>query len=857
MKLSPFNTPRWQHRNPATRREALEMLAGEELAEATAHLLQNDKDAGVRAAAAKRCDDLTLLAQVAKQDVDPDVCTAATQRRIDWLGGRTEQPTASESRLQKTQQETDVATLEGLAQQAVEPEIRLTALSKISRQGLLGDIALRDQDRAVQLAAVHAIDQHSTLERVVEEARTQAKEVSEAAATRLDQLLLASGDLETVARHQRELCRKLDALVQTQAEEQQVEALQSAWNELPAGDPALQTRFDNALALHAKLRAQPVPEPIPAVEEVPDETPDADTPSPAAKLMKAVARRMDSPKLLQEAQIKTFLKRWDDGEADPELEGEFRKRIDALRERWRNQRQQTGDAVQQAGALLDQLDKHIVAGELTQARKLQPQIAEALSAAAAMKAPEAIGLRARHERIREHAAELDDWAHWGHNRERRRICDELEALAEAGDTHPEKLAKLIRQAKQAWQKLDDKERVPGTDAPPAGEGLERRFKSACHRAYQPCIPHFEKLAKNREGRLEEVLEVVTRLEQAGADNAVPPQQCAALIREGRETMRKLGNVPRKHQDKTAKRIKAAIAPLEERIAEGHRVNANAKRRFIDNAERDLKTGELKDRIDLAKRLQRDWKTIGPADRKEEQALWKEFRTLLDGVFGELDDKRKAERAEQKSHRDQLTQLCKQIEELASEDQADALANDLKRLCSQWDNAFGARDDRKLEKRFRAGEKAVREKLKTQRQAKNAARIETLANYAKLCEQREAGADLDGLQAEWDALEPLDERLMAALNKRLHNGVQSGDDNVVKAREICVRLELATDSDSPPDASQERMTYQINALNNRLQAGENIATRPAAILEEWYLLGPLPADVRADLQKRIDRAAPKR
>jgi predicted regulator of amino acid metabolism with ACT domain len=125
--------------DPEVRRHGVEMLNDQA---GLARAAQKDPDASVRGAAVRRLEDQKLLARIAEKDKDEGVrFTAAAAVK-------------------------DAAVLERWAEEARNPEIRLLAVEQISNQAVLGRIAERDPEYPIREQAIRLLTNQDVLERI-------------------------------------------------------------------------------------------------------------------------------------------------------------------------------------------------------------------------------------------------------------------------------------------------------------------------------------------------------------------------------------------------------------------------------------------------------------------------------------------------------------------------------------------------------------------------------------------------------------------------------------------------------------------------------------------------------------------
>jgi hypothetical protein len=92
---------------------------------------------------------------------------------------------------------------------------------------------------------------------------------------------------------------------------------------------------------------------------------------------------------------------------------------------------------------------------------------------------------------------------------------------------------------------------------------------------------------------------------------------------------------------------------------------------------------------------------------------------------------------------------------------------------------------------------------------------------------------------------------AALRKRQQ-------ENIARRELLCLRLEIATGAESPPEFRQQRMQYQVDQLAQRMRSGSfgsDADRQPAvqAIVHEWNFAGPVPVEHARRLSERFEHA----
>lgn len=115
---------------------------------------------------------------------------------------------------------------------------------------------------------------------------------------------------------------------------------------------------------------------------------------------------------------------------------------------------------------------------------------------------------------------------------------------------------------------------------------------------------------------------------------------------------------------------------------------------------DLEAGKLADKL---KKLQADWKAVGPVPRDKAQPLWDAFKEACDVIYARVKEERESDNQQRRDNLAKKVELCEQAEALADSEDWEATAAALKSLQAQW-KAVGPAPRRqadKIWKRFRA------------------------------------------------------------------------------------------------------------------------------------------------------------
>ena len=193
--------------------------------------------------------------------------------------------------------------------------------------------------------------------------------------------------------------------------------------------------------------------------------------------------------------------------------------------------------------------------------------------------------------------------------------------------------------------------------------------------------------------------------------------------------------------------------------------------MIEKARSYVELEDLREAIDKAKGIQREWKEVGLTPRQVDRKLWKDFRGACDGVFARLDDQRKQQNAARNERAEEAKARAEQAKARALKEH------------QRWPNL--------LDKMQACALKAEKEKKAT-----------------KLWEKEgdiPRGIETEALEAWWE---------------------QGPDDKTPEdeLRQACIALEVLIGVDSPPEDKQARMAYQMQRLVEGMGGGQGDQTQ---------------------------------
>jgi hypothetical protein len=240
-------------------------------------------------------------------------------------------------------------------------------------------------------------------------------------------------------------------------------------------------------------------------------------------------------------------------------------------------------------------------------------------------------------RVRE-LREMDEWRRFANGQRQEQLIAMAEAIvaslkAEEETGKPSDLAataKALRELHTKWQEVADAPRA-------VAQRLWDRFRTATDFIRARCEVYFAKVREERGAALERKTAIVTEAEALAASNDWA--KAPARFQELQAEWQALGPVSRDLGRDLAQRFRTAcnafFARRREDLNERKRVwNENLAKKealcarvegLVESTDWDAAASEIK-------RMQAEWKTIGPVRKNKSEAIWNRFRAGADAFF---------------------------------------------------------------------------------------------------------------------------------------------------------------------------------------------------------------------------------
>ena len=476
--------------------------------------------------------------------------------------------------------------------------------------------------------------------------------------------------------------------------------------------------------------------------------------------------------------------------------------------------------------------------------------------------------------------ELRDWKIFASTEKKKGLVAQMQHLIES-KMHAADKSKHIGNMHKQWKTLGRSSR---------NEALWREFKKLSDKAYEPCKEYFKQRKQLMASNLKQRRGICDRLEQelkTLAEENLNISNLNTLLRDAENEWKQFAPIEHSRIKSLQKRYYGLVNQFRKLRKNALRTNSKQKRDYITQARSLAASEDNNSAMSEAKRLQQQWKKLGPTSYKEDKKFWEDFRAACDKIFA----KRNQQTAETRKHVQQAESSLENIlQSMASiftldDDSFRKSRSDFQDLIQRFSTAMDPRiknqrkrlldqfngSKRKIESRFNTlpNKKAVLLKNAVLAKSKFLEQLEDKLLNSKDDEQfnklknqidRKAWEDIepaDSLQYE-EALHDRLGKIIATVSvEELRNLAQECE---VQIRNLCIDLEIRANIDTPPEDQALRMQIQLAQLKNgfgqsRPDHKENLKVAMDAELL-GLCIGPLSATVQKQLSQRLDGAIRK-
>lgn len=249
------------------------------------------------------------------------------------------------------------------------------------------------------------------------------------------------------------------------------------------------------------------------------------------------------------------------------------------------------------------------------------------------------------QRFKEKGDQIFDKLRASTEEERAQNLTKKEALCEKVEALHASLATLTEAS--AWKGIGEQLKALQTEWKAVGsvptreqaDALWQRFKTAADKVYAEQKAHYQELDEERSENLKKKEALCQKIEAVVM--STDWKGTAELIKSYQADWKAIGPAPRAEQEALWQRFRAACDKFFERrqaafdkLDEERQAHLKQKEALCEQAEVLAQKEELDQEAGEAeiKRLQSEWKRIGPVPQQQAEALWQRFRAACEKVF---------------------------------------------------------------------------------------------------------------------------------------------------------------------------------------------------------------------------------
>ncbi|MCK6611010.1 MAG: DUF349 domain-containing protein [Bacteroidia bacterium] len=260
----------------------------------------------------------------------------------------------------------------------------------------------------------------------------------------------------------------------------------------------------------------------------------------------------------------------------------------------------------------------------------------------------------------------------------------------AEETSIKKMLISVKKFQEEWRNI-------GPVAKDASEDIWNRFKAEVDKVYDLIKSRSAEIEAERHANLEAKKELLAKAKELSAFKTVRTKEWmekSTFSNELMEQWKKIGHVPMAVRDSIWNEFREARNTFYSNknqffktMHAERNANLKAKEVLCERAESiSANPIDWAKQTEELKKLQEDWKKIGPAPDKVNDAVWKRFRTACDSFFAKKAERYASVKEEQTQNLEAKKALIARLENLLNTEVENAFP-EMKQIQSEW-NAIG-------------------------------------------------------------------------------------------------------------------------------------------------------------------------
>jgi hypothetical protein len=246
---------------------------------------------------------------------------------------------------------------------------------------------------------------------------------------------------------------------------------------------------------------------------------------------------------------------------------------------------------------------------------------------------------------------------------------------------------LLKKYQEEWKSI-------GPVPKESNDDIWNRFKQECDRIFEMIKAVMAENERKREENLaakKELLVKALELSNIHTNRIKDWLEHSTTANQLMEDWKKIGMVPLKYKESLWEEFRSArnkfYSNKNEFFKKMHAERNNNLKVKTDLCEKAEVIAanpiDWNKQTDELKKMQEQWKTVGPVHEKVSDAIWKRFRSACDSFFEKKAQHYAGQVEEQKKNLETKNSLLTQLEALLNKEEGTTIINDLKALQEQW------------------------------------------------------------------------------------------------------------------------------------------------------------------------------
>ena len=287
---------------------------------------------------------------------------------------------------------------------------------------------------------------------------------------------------------------------------------------------------------------------------------------------------------------------------------------------------------------------------------------------------------------------------------KQRLCEAAEKLADEPD---------VVSAFHQWQKLNEEFRDTGPVAKEQRDEIWARFRAASTVVHKRHQQHFEALKERERNNLDQKTVICEIVEAIDCNELTTPslwEEKAQEVIALQAKWKTIGYAPQKMNVQIYERFHKACddffhkrSEFFKSLKENMNANLEKKRALCEKAEALKDSTDWKATADELTKLQKEWKTIGPVNKRHSNEVWKRFITACDYFFEQRNKAQSSQRSQELENLEKKKAIIEQLNAIDEKADTEQASQQVRDLMKDW-NSIGhvpIKEKDKIYKRYHA------------------------------------------------------------------------------------------------------------------------------------------------------------